>query len=231
MGHCYKTRGGAFRVHSQMHHWSPKVCFSVSEPMAIVCIPQQTPEAFSVCHAALPVSRLGVHKKLGGDTGRTADRSWVKNDVPYTMTMLSTRNQGTEVVRGRCSQLGCFSRLLSCLPAGCSFPRGLLTLPLSSPFTGCTAEQPQLQCLEYLQLPSCFSSRPLPSPCLPPPAASLPPALPPCTPHTLVFMALFLSLLLPHSPLLGSVLSFFALPLLWFPLGAAILAVRFNCAL
>lgn len=31
--------------------------------------------AFSASQAALPVSRLGVHKKLGGDTASTADLS------------------------------------------------------------------------------------------------------------------------------------------------------------
>lgn len=72
--------------------------------------------------------------------------------------MLSTRNRGTEVVRGRCSRLGCFSRLLCWLAAGRSFPRGISTLSLCSPFTGCAAEQPQLQCLEDLLLPSCSSS-------------------------------------------------------------------------
>ena len=33
-------------------------------------------QVFSASHAAPPASGLGVHKNLGGDTARTADRSW-----------------------------------------------------------------------------------------------------------------------------------------------------------
>lgn len=53
-------------------------------------------EAFSARHAALPVSRLGVHKKLGGDPGRTADHSWVERDVPYVMTLCSALETGAQ---------------------------------------------------------------------------------------------------------------------------------------
>lgn len=39
---------------------------------------------FSVAHTVLPVSRLGMHKRLGEDTAGTADPSWSKEySIPY----------------------------------------------------------------------------------------------------------------------------------------------------
>ena len=41
-------------------------------------------KAFSASHTAPPVSRMGVHKKLGGDTAGTADPNWPKGyPLPY----------------------------------------------------------------------------------------------------------------------------------------------------
>jgi len=47
---------------------------------------------FSVSHAVPSGSRLGVHKKLGGDTARTADPS----DIPYHITSCSAIKAGVK---------------------------------------------------------------------------------------------------------------------------------------
>jgi len=49
---------------------------------------------FSASHTALPVRRLGVHGKLGGDTARSADPNWPKgHPTPYDIT-LNKKNRG-----------------------------------------------------------------------------------------------------------------------------------------
>jgi len=49
---------------------------------------------FSVSHATLPVSRLGVHKKLGGEAARTDVPSWPKGYPVQYKTMLSNKSWG-----------------------------------------------------------------------------------------------------------------------------------------
>ena len=80
-------------------------------------------------------TRLGVHKKLGGDTARTADPNWPKGySMPYGV-MLSNINLGEEEGRGGCLESWCLSSqvtithdgallswrwLNTCLPTGSS---------------------------------------------------------------------------------------------------------------
>jgi len=45
-------------------------------------------KAFSASHAALPASRLGVHKRLGGDTDGTADPKRPQGySIPYSVML------------------------------------------------------------------------------------------------------------------------------------------------
>ena len=45
-------------------------------------------KAFSASHTIPPVRRLGVHKKLGGDTAGTADPNWPKGySIPYDVML------------------------------------------------------------------------------------------------------------------------------------------------
>jgi len=45
-------------------------------------------KAFSASHPLSPARRLGVHKKLGGDTAGTADPNWPKGfSIPYDITL------------------------------------------------------------------------------------------------------------------------------------------------
>jgi len=53
-------------------------------------------KAFSASHTDPPASRLGVHKKLGGDTARTADLNSPKGySTPHDI-MLSNKSWGKE---------------------------------------------------------------------------------------------------------------------------------------
>ena len=57
-------------------------------------------KAFCASHTALPASRLGVHKKMGGDTAGTADPNCPKGcSIPYDI-MLSSIKLGEEEGRG-----------------------------------------------------------------------------------------------------------------------------------
>jgi len=54
-------------------------------------------EAFPASHTTLPARRLGVHKKLGGDTAGTAEQG----DIPCHMTSCSAiKAEGQEGGRG-----------------------------------------------------------------------------------------------------------------------------------
>lgn len=49
---------------------------------------------FSASHTVLPVERLGVHRKLGGDTTRTAGLDWTKGYSILFGVMLNSKTEG-----------------------------------------------------------------------------------------------------------------------------------------
>lgn len=71
----------------------------------------QSIKACSVSRVAMPVSRLGVYKKLGHDTARTAG-STSQMDNPYHSVTLGKKNKGTfskgALLRDRLVGSNCF---------------------------------------------------------------------------------------------------------------------------
>ena len=67
-------------------------------------------KAFYFSHAAPPVSQLGVHKKLGGDTAGTADPNRPKGySRPYDVT-ISNKTWGKEAGRAEVNYGVCLAK-------------------------------------------------------------------------------------------------------------------------